>query len=70
MDAEDIAIRNRESVSGRWPITKAEWRDCHPDYRSERSSPTHPSILAMDENGATCLYPVVIVPARLIREKV
>jgi hypothetical protein len=34
------------------------WRRTHKDYRSEKSSPTHPSILVYDNQSGTCIQPL------------
>ncbi len=69
MDPRDIPLRNRKTWNGAAPVTRQEWGDCHSDYKSTPNSPTHPGMLAMDENGVTCCYRVVIMSASFIEEK-
>lgn len=65
-NSSPIALRRRMLVEGRTPITRSEWRESQ--HKSTKSMVSHPAVLAMDENGATALFPIVIIDLAGIHE--
>lgn len=64
----DLPLRDRKAIDGRVPVTRDEWRKKHRDFKSTDGVMGR-SMMGMERNGGSALYPVVIVDESLVEQE-
>lgn len=64
LDWPSAPLKDRDSVGGKVPITCAEWKAKHRDFKTGRATKNPDKstgmMMGLSSNGGTCLWPVFI----------